>query len=164
MSTFTSRDFRGLYQRFGKAYRIDPRLIEAVVRQESAGKPHAFRYEAAIRQASYGLMQVLGSTARGMGLEPAMSEAVLCDPEVGVLYGVKVLADNLNRFAASVQQDRQNGVYEVLAPPLPFPVMVALARYNGGYKGNPGPDGSIRNSKYVEGVAKHFTDVCRELT
>ena len=164
MSTFTSKDFRDIYKRFGKAYRIDPRLIEAVVRQESSGKPHAFRYEPAKRDASYGLMQVMATTAKALNLLPGMHDAALCEPEFGVRAGVVVLADNLNHYSATAQQDRQNGVYETISIPFTMPVAVMLARYNGGWKGNPGPDGSIRNSKYVEGVAKHFTDVCRELS
>lgn len=165
MAVAGSADFRGLYERFGKAYRIDPRLIEAVVRQESGGRPRAFRYESALHDASYGLMQVLGKTARNIkALPDSEMDAALCEPEMGIRAGVMVLCENLNGYSAATQQARTRGDFERLAPPVPFEVMVALARYNGGMKGNPQPDGkSLRNHEYVEGVLRHFTDVAREI-
>lgn len=160
-----SAQYRELYARFGRAYRIDPRLIEAVVRQESSGKATAFRFEPHLQDASYGLMQVLGKTARLTGsLPPEARDAALCVPDMGVRAGVMVLSDNLNGYSPATQQARTRGDYETLAPPVPFEIMVALARYNGGWRGNPDKDGkTLRNADYVKGVLSHFTDVCREI-
>jgi hypothetical protein len=58
-----SAAFRELFVRFSKSQRIDARLLEAVCMTESGGKPQAFRYEPAKRDASFGLMQVMGRTA-----------------------------------------------------------------------------------------------------
>lgn len=161
----TTASFRELYGRFGRAYRIDPRLIEAMVRQESGGHAAAFRYERHLHDASFGLMQVLAKTARALKMIPdGAMDAVLCEPEVGLRAGVAVLAENLNNLSAAAQMARSHGDYERLFVPLPFPIAAAICRYNGGYKGNPGEDGkTLRNTDYLAGVTRHFTEVCREL-
>lgn len=155
--------FRPLFERFGRSYRIDPRLLEAVCRQESGGNPKAFRYEAGLRDASYGLMQVLGKTARNIGALPdGERDASLCEPELGIRAGVMVLAENLNGYSAAAQMGRSHGDFERLTEVWPIAVQSAVCRYNGGMKGNPGPDGKFRNQTYLDGVLAHFRDVTKE--
>jgi soluble lytic murein transglycosylase-like protein len=157
--------FRPLFLRFGKAYQIDHRLLEAIALQESGGKPAAFRYEPAKLDGSFGLMQVMGATARALAFPPDSHDAELCEPEVGILYGVKALADILDRYTADSRFAREHGEFAKLPRgPLPFPIQVALARYNGGPRGNPGDDGkSLRNNAYVMGVGAYFGAVCSEV-
>lgn len=157
------KDFRGLCERSGKAYRIDPRLLEAVIWQESAGNPKSFRYEPAHMDGSFGLMQVMGNTARAMGLPASERDASLCDPERGVTYGTRVLRDNLDRVSAATAMARSRGEYERLSVPLPKEIQIMLAVYNGGPKSNPNPDGVLRNQKYVDEVTAHFKSVCQEV-
>ena len=109
---------------------VDPALGCAVAEHESTWNTWAMRYEPAFymryiepmrlspteaqgRAFSYGLMQIMGQTAREMGFTgPYLTQ--LCDPETGILYGMKKLSLCVNKTST---------------------VRDALLRYNGG--GNP---------------------------
>ena len=102
------------------SHRLDPALVGAVVVTESAGEPCAIRYERGYRylfqparvkpkgcsttteinaqQCSWGLMQIMGATARELGFRGWLSE--LCRPEVGLEYGCKYLARQVKRFGS----------------------------------------------------------------
>ncbi len=105
-----------LITEFSARYGLPPALVAAVVRVESGGNPLAFRFEPAFlkryvlnnpsvkakapcsleteRQAramSWGLMQVMGETARGMGFDGPFLSA-LTDPAIGLDYGCRLLA------------------------------------------------------------------------
>ncbi len=102
-----------------KKYGLDPALVCAVVEQESAWNPWAIRYEERFyvkyvlggltdeeiiklgktelqsRAFSWGLMQVMGLTARVHGFNGRfLSE--LCRPQVGLEVGCQVLQDYLH--------------------------------------------------------------------
>jgi soluble lytic murein transglycosylase-like protein len=65
-------------------YRIDPGLLSAMIRVESAGKPRAISSKGAL-----GLMQVMPATARSMGVtDPA---ALLADPALAIETGAAYL-------------------------------------------------------------------------
>ncbi|TAN55364.1 MAG: lytic transglycosylase domain-containing protein [Magnetospirillum sp.] len=68
---------------------FDPADVLAVIQIESSFQPTAYRAEPQIGDASYGLMQVLYSTAsdRGYGGDPAG----LFDPEVNIRIGMAQL-------------------------------------------------------------------------
>jgi soluble lytic murein transglycosylase-like protein len=85
-------------------YALDPFLVYAVVQQESDWNPKAYRREKAFgkkyvdpspdlndterigREISWGLMQVMGQTARELGFRgPYLPE--LCEPEIGLKWG-----------------------------------------------------------------------------
>src|SRR5208283_3316624 len=105
-----------LAQRAAEAEGLDAALVCAVVEQESGWNPWAMRYEplffakyvaplytnnkvgateAYARGISWGLMQVMGQTAREMGVSsPYLS--TLCDPAVGLAVGCKVLRRKLD--------------------------------------------------------------------
>ena len=93
---------------------LPTRLVAAVVRVESSSNPWAMRYEPAFydryvrgqqtrvfgavsrdtertaRATSWGLMQVMGETARCLGCTlPFLSQ--LCDPAMGLEWGCKLL-------------------------------------------------------------------------
>jgi soluble lytic murein transglycosylase-like protein len=125
-----SRYYRTQIEDAAKRSELDPDLVEAVVRVESSGLPHAYRYEPAFYDryladdptyntqsprrvsASYGLMQVMYSTAvkHGFGGPP---EALFM-PVVGIAYGCRVLSFNLTRCHNDLD--------------------LALAAYNGGLR------------------------------
>ena len=95
---------------------LPPGLVRSVVAVESGGNAWAIRYEPAFferyvkpdasvrpvspcsaetekraRATSWGLMQVMGATARGLGFEGAYLSQ-LCDPATGLDLGCKLLA------------------------------------------------------------------------
>ncbi|GEM_PF-1304891 len=65
-----------------RKYNIDPHLIFATIMIESSGDTYAIRHEPRIKDASYGLGQILYGTARGLGFTGAPSE--LFDPEINI--------------------------------------------------------------------------------
>lgn len=136
-----------------KRHNLDPDLVRAVIQQESAGNTAAYRYEKGFWlkymaakpewrtenpqrvSASYGLMQVMYSTARELGLPVADPPETLFLPAKGLEYGCRVLAERLAWAKGDVRK--------------------ALAGYNGG-KGNwtaPKPQ------EYADSVLKHLEDV-----
>jgi soluble lytic murein transglycosylase-like protein len=132
-------------------------IIEAMVRTESSGKPDAYRFEPAYWErycakhkvfkhgdpkaiaASYGLMQVMYPTAYSLGFRGDPAE--LFDPQQSLLYGVRLMADNLRWSEGNLD--------------------AALAAYNGGRKGNSGPP--YRNGIYVAKVRKHLAAIQLEM-
>jgi len=70
-------------------------LIKGVIGRESAFVPNARRGEPQIGDASYGLMQLLYSTAKGLGYTGTPEG--LYDPAVNIHYGTQLLAQNLSR-------------------------------------------------------------------
>lgn len=101
------------------AHNLDPALVCAVIEQESSWNPWAMRYEpfffakyvahlytnnkitaseAYARGFSWGLMQVMGQTARELGFDGTFLSA-LCDPEQGLAVGCKLLRKKLDALA-----------------------------------------------------------------
>lgn len=70
-------------------YGVPPAWIYAVIEVESAFDPNAYRAEPKISDASYGLMQLLSRTARGLGFEGDVSG--LFEPAVNIELGTKLL-------------------------------------------------------------------------
>ena len=110
---------KSLAANYGKKHGLDPVLICAVAHQESSWNPWAIRYEpgffaryilpmaekfsdteARARSFSFGLMQVMGQTAREMGFTGDL--ASLCDPDVGLDWGCYKLARCMNNHVGDV--------------------------------------------------------------
>lgn len=107
---------------------LDGELISAVIWQESRGNPYAFRYEPGFyikyidgkkltgfvpsfnlvsekserhgRATSWGLMQVMGATARENGFEGTFL-AELCDPETNIYVGARILKKLIDKHDSS---------------------------------------------------------------
>lgn len=65
-----------------KKYDIDPQLIFATIMTESEGNPSAYRFEEQLNDASYGLGQILYTTAVNLGFDGAPEE--IYKPEIGI--------------------------------------------------------------------------------
>lgn len=68
---------------------FDPALVMGLMQAESSFDPSAYRFEAALNDASYGLMQVLYSTARDRGYSGAPEG--LYDPMTNIRIGMRQL-------------------------------------------------------------------------
>jgi len=116
-----------LAQRAAEMEGLEPALVCAVVEQESGWNPWAMRYEPAFfakyvaplytnnkvgateayaRGMSWGLMQVMGQTAREKGANsPFLS--TLCDPAVGLAVGCRILRQKLDAAGGDVARALQ---------------------------------------------------------
>jgi soluble lytic murein transglycosylase-like protein len=87
----TPADFKpqveALIQKYAAQNGLKPELVRAVIQQESSGNPHCVSVAGAV-----GLMQLMPSTARGLGVSDPF------DPEQNVAGGTKYLAGLLREF------------------------------------------------------------------
>lgn len=103
---------------------LEPTLVCAVVEQESNWEPWSIRFEPAFltryveplglgptestaRSISWGLMQLMGQVARELGYKGHMAQ--LCDPEVGLEWGCKHLANKLKGVDLHTALQHWNG-------------------------------------------------------
>lgn len=143
--------YRPLIEQTAKQYSLDPNLVEAIVIAESNACTDAFRYEPGFYDrylrdssewrdwnprrvsSSYGLMQVLFTTAKSYGFGDLPELLFL--PDVGLKYGCL----HLTKMLSFAGQD----------------VRKALAAYNGGqgnWKGADAQKYAARVSKLYEAV------------
>jgi soluble lytic murein transglycosylase len=99
---FYAVNYEDIIKREAAKYAIDPFLIMALIRQESAFNPKAVSSANA-----HGLMQLLPSTARrlarGMQL-PRSAAARLHDPEVNIQFGMRYFSDLLKQFDGQTEK------------------------------------------------------------
>ena len=137
---------------------LDPILVAAIVATESGGQTYATRYEAhwkylvdvdahakrlgitvmteTMHQAtSWGLMQIMGGTAREMGFRDHMPK--LCEVEIGLLWGCLYLTRLSNRY---------KNLDDV------------IVSYNSGSP-RKGDDGRYLNQQYLDTVKKIYTEL-----
>lgn len=93
-----SAELLNLAREVAAAEGIPFELLAATAQVESAWNPRAYRYEPALGEASYGLMQTLYSTARSMGFNGRPEE--LYDPRTSLTMGARYLRAQLARFGA----------------------------------------------------------------
>lgn len=94
--------FDDIVLKYAAQYQVPPAWIEAVILTESSGNPEAHRAEPQINDASYGLMQLLYATARGLGFTGQPEE--LYDPDTNIHFGTKLLADLKRRYGTDVRR------------------------------------------------------------
>lgn len=125
---YTKDEILDLIDRTAQKYGIDEKLVRALVKQESGFNPNAKSHAGAL-----GLMQLMPSTAQGLGVKNPL------DPVQNVEGGVKYLKSMLDRFNGNT--------------------ILALAAYNAGpnavkkYNGVP-PYKETQN--YVRSILKQY--------
>lgn len=144
--------YRPEVQIMADRHELSADLIEAVCMVESSGETHAYRYEQGFWDrymkgkpewdganpsrvsASYGLMQVMFSTAVDHGMARTEPPEYLFVPLIGLEYGCRVLARRLRHWAEG-------------------DLRAALASYNGGTTTDNAPGvHPKRNEAYVNKV------------
>lgn len=116
-------------------YGIDPAWIKAHIKQESNWDVNASRYEAHKGDASWGLMQLLLTTARGVLGDPKLTITQLTQPRVNIEAGTKFLKQLWVRFGN---------------------MRDAIAAYNAGSPRIDTKTGKYVNQDYVDKVTKNF--------
>lgn len=137
-----------------KQFGLEKLQLKAVAMVESSLRPRAFRFEQAFWDnylknnpiwkdrnpqevsSSYGLMQIMYTTAVALGFPQDGNPEDLYNPVYNIELGAKLLRQLM---------DKSYGWFDV-----------SLSRYNGGYGGNPGADGSLRNASYVNKVRQTY--------
>jgi membrane-bound lytic murein transglycosylase MltF len=145
----TSPDFRSLCARFG----VDWRVIAAIATVESTWDPHVVRFEPnyiyvlkvpefaklhrqsqatelALQRMSWGLMQIMGGTARHLGFVDNLTK--LLDPMTNLEWGVRYFATLKARYPDAVDDQ--------------------VAAYNAGRAKRDALTGRHINAHYVEKV------------
>jgi hypothetical protein len=82
-------DYRQLVRQTAEKYGLDPNLAEAVMQQESGGRPNAVSPAGAV-----GLMQLMPGTARDLGVDPT-------DPMQNIDGGVRYLKQQIDKFGVA---------------------------------------------------------------
>jgi len=117
---------KALIQEKAALYKLDPEIVACVISVESGGDTYAIRFEPGFykrylldltpqtatgyvpkfiswptekiaRSTSFGVMQVMGETARSIGQYKAESLARLCEPADGIEVGCRVLRHYLDK-------------------------------------------------------------------
>jgi len=100
-----NNDFDPLISASSARWGVPFQWVKAVIGTESNFNPGAYRAEPRIGDASYGLMQLLSETARGLGWSGYDPEE-LFEPALNIDLGTKLLADLRGRYG-----DNFNRVY-----------------------------------------------------
>lgn len=77
-------------------YGVPIELIMGHIKQESGFNPNAYRAEPQINDASYGMMQLLLKTAKG--LDPNATLEKLYDANYNIDLGTRLIAQNLKKY------------------------------------------------------------------
>ena len=87
-------------------YNVPEALIKAVITVESNWDVNASRYEVGMKDASWGLMQVLLSTAREVLGKPGLTTTELLNPKTNIEAGTAYLARQLKRYGGNIPDAR----------------------------------------------------------
>jgi soluble lytic murein transglycosylase-like protein len=88
----TAKDIETIIRQAAEKYDIDPQLIKAVIQQESGFRPNAVS-----RVGAAGLMQLMPSTAKMLGVEDVF------DPVQNIEGGTKYLRQLLDRYDGDLE-------------------------------------------------------------
>lgn len=156
--TLSAEDRDKLFCMNAKKYRLKRLLLKAVAMRESSLNERAYRFEPGfwerylkdkpewkdqdpkIVSASYGLMQLMWTTAWGLGFRGTQED--LWNPVYNIELGAKLIRKILDSITTPEMAE-----YFWLSP-----IAIALARYNGGARDNPDMSGELRNGQYAMNV------------
>lgn len=119
----------------GTKYNVEPALIKAHIKQESNWDVNASRYEAHKGDASWGLMQLLLSTAKEVLGNSNLTTTQLIQPRVNIEAGAKFIAQLQSRFGN---------------------MRDAIAAYNAGSPRIDPKTNKYINQEYVDKVTKNY--------
>ncbi len=125
-----------IIEQMGKKYNIDPAWIKAHIKAESNWDVNASRFEAHKGDSSWGLMQLLLSTARQVLGKPNLTTTELIQPAVNIEAGTKFLSQLWKRFGN---------------------MRDAIAAYNAGSPRIDKSTGKYTNQYYVDKVSKFYS-------
>lgn len=155
---WVKQDMDQIFANMAKKYKLPRLLLKAVAQVESALDPNAYRFEPGfwdrylknnpewrgkdpkVVSASYGLMQIMYTTAWSMGFRGKATD--LYDPLINIDLGAKLLRANID----SIEENKLHIKHQL------WSIRISLSRYNGGSRGNPGSDNTLRNQSYVDKV------------
>lgn len=83
-------------------YNVPFAWVKGIMWKESSFNPDAYRPERAINDASYGLMQLLLKTARGLGFSGTPD--ALYDPLINIDLGVKLLGQLIRSYGENLSR------------------------------------------------------------
>ena len=154
-----------------KKYGLKKLLLKALAIRESALDPKAYRHEPgfwnrylknnskwkdkdpALVSSSWGLCQLMYVVAVELGFPMGMTGEELCDPVTNIELAAKHLRRSLDLI------HKKNVCVEHIGL---NPLVVAIARYNGGAGGNPDNDGRLRTQAYADKVIKTWSELILE--
>ena len=101
MIFITEQTYLPIIQSMGAQYNVDPALILAHIKQESGFNPTAYRAEPEINDASYGIMQILLSTAKTIDSSSTVQK--LYDSTFNISVGTRYIAGNMARYPNDIE-------------------------------------------------------------
>lgn len=131
----TSDSLTPVVESIALRYGVDPNLIKGIIKQESNWDVNASRYEAHLKDSSWGLMQVLLQTAKETLGNNSLTISQLISPEINVSAGTAYIAKQLSRYGGNVRD--------------------AIAAYNAG-SAKKNKDGTYINQAYVDNVYRNY--------
>lgn len=91
-----------LINEIGSKYGVEPALIKAHIKQESNWNVNATRFEPHLNDSSWGLMQVLLATAKGILGNSSLTASQLLDPRINIEAGTAYIAKQMKRYGGAI--------------------------------------------------------------
>jgi soluble lytic murein transglycosylase-like protein len=133
--TLSPQTLEPIINEMAQKYGLDPAWIKAHIKVESNWDVNASRFEVHKTDASWGLMQLLLSTARGVLGQPDLTTTQLINPRVNIEAGTRFLSQLWTRFGN---------------------MRDTIAAYNAGSPRIDPNTGKYVNQDYVDKVTKNY--------